>query len=315
MSFVLELPPVSAYFNENAKRKVSVDARKFGEEYRKTHLDKITDVNLGHMLKELEDGCFWGVLTRIDGSSDPVTSNPFSVSNPFVDQPDSEKERSREWAMINFTPKELQMILDIITRTALISPRATASPGTNKGHSILYQHLIEKPNSIFSGVADESIRKRLNNGRLWEELPDMQKGLNSGLSYRYVQDALTKYFGDLDANFAPIGFKIFYRNHGKNGIFDLEYISDRAVDNYLLFMSEIDKKKDELGLTTDDIQYLMASYVEAVLSFVDRDDGNGPVKRFGGRSSRSYRDRMKDPIVMDYVIKSKRVRDASISRR
>jgi hypothetical protein len=227
---------------------VSQKLRNFPWLYLKSVPERVIDHELSGFFQDLQRGRFWAVLARIDGS--------FNYLNP-----DSEEKRAeaRNWARQHFNDYELQQILNMCIETALRIPFKTSLPGTYKGHSVLFRELVDKPDSMFGDVVTEKFRKLLNNGRLWEEIPDMvSRSLNRGVSFRIVDDVLTNHFADLEAGFAPRGYEMFCRNDGEQDGFCLVGLSSEAKKRYAEFFNQVSKQRDQLGLSKDQIAHLIS---------------------------------------------------------
>jgi len=221
IGFSVEIPENSKVVRET----VRCEAGRFPWDYLQTNPQRVIDQKLGQLFKDLQNGRFWGVIRMIDGSY-----------NEFVPEHPQEREKARKWAKEKFTPYELKKILKICIGTALTNPYGSTSPGAHKGHSILYQELVEKSDSMFKEDVDEDFRKRLINGRLWEEIPYMMSALNGGISYKRVENILINHFDELDVGFIPQGYKIFQRNGGENNNFDLTNLSDEGINMYGQFL-------------------------------------------------------------------------------
>ena len=266
----------------------------FGEKYRQRHSGR-KDERLDLILRDLSDGRFWGVLYLIDGCN--------NRSNP--DSPEKMSE-ARAWAAQNFDNFELQQMLNICVNYALLVPCKTGWPGTYKGHSILHRELVEKPDSMFAGVVDESFRKRLNNCRFWEELKDLSPGVNNGVSYVVINDVLEHNFSDLSVDFAPKGLEILARRENHSS-FDLRFLTDKAVDKYAEFLGMLYN-----GLYEKDFVYLFLPYLfESIRVFGMFDENEGePRFKEDNPKTASFKARLTGPIMCGYIAANETVRNA-----
>lgn len=119
-------------------------AMKFRERYLETHPELTDDPITAGFLTDLGTGTPWRVFQRFR-ADDTSTVPPLSHD-------------------------ELQEVLDVCVGFALSEkPDIRGAPGNFRGHGILFEYLVEKTDTPFSGIVDEALRKRLNNGRFWEE--------------------------------------------------------------------------------------------------------------------------------------------------
>ena len=258
------------------------DVGRFAFCYLEKKVSEPLDQRILNFLKDIGTGSFWHALYAIDGCNNPL-------------KPDTIKEREekRQWARENFREHELERILNISVNTALLSPFGfSGCPGDYRGHSILYRELVLKEDSMFYGVVDRDFRKRLNNGRFWEELPDMSPSLNFGISYTRVEDVLMNCYEDLDCVFVVLrGFNIFNRNRAENADFYLRGLSNEAIDKYIEFIRKIEIKCRETGIVNVLIfKALIKPYVGVIQDY--EDDG---ILRF-----EDSEERLKDPLVVVY---------------
>lgn len=239
--FTIEIPQ-----NKNIAREMVKDRSvRFPWDWMQHDPQRFITQDLGVFFRALQDGGYWEALSYIDGSN-----NWFQP-----DLPERRQER-RLWAKGYFNDSELNAILDICVDTALTIPIETNSPGTYRGHIILFRELVEKPDSMFREAVTDDVRKRLNNGRFWEAIPDMMLALNMGIGYRVVEDVLINYFEDLDPKFAREGYSIFRRNRGEKQLFDLKGLSKEAIEKYRYFIDHINKGPIPTLSRIDELFYL-----------------------------------------------------------
>lgn len=310
-SYRLQILPDEPSQIEHSRERIKQEIKDFQSSYLTNNPHKKDDERIKLLFKDLNDGRFWGTLSYMDGASNPQYSPFLERSTPHEQR--KKRENVRLWARQNFSDANLEQILNVAVNTAFLAPFGTYGwPGLTRPHSILYRELVEKTDSMFSGIIDGQFRKRLNNGRFWEELPDMWSYLNSGLSFHVVADVLESNFGDLDVSFAPKGFRIFY---GKTDVvksdpgrpcFELSLLNNRAIDLYLKFLKRLDLSRNEVGISEEDIGYLVAPYVVEVLNTREG------APRFNGRKSEDYKTRLRDPMINHYVNNSKHVRKVMV---
>lgn len=292
--FKLELIVKKIYIG-SPKKWVMDEANRFKENYFFNHRGRLSKskgeniFRLMDLFKDLEDTRFWGVLSRIDGSS--------NYMNP---EPIEKREEKRKWARENFEHHELNNLLNIVFNQALLMPLETAWPGTKRGHSILYEELVDKKDSMFYGVVDERLHKLLNNGRFWEELIDLSPGTNSGMSYLIVEDVLLNNFDELDVDFAPKGFEIFYRRSGdQERSFNIRHMSNKSIHNYYLFINKLNENKRRLRIKDEDMEHLVKPYIEAV---IDTDEDGIP-------KFKDFKNRLINPCILPYILKFEGVKE------
>ncbi|MBI4141153.1 hypothetical protein HY485_04930 [Candidatus Woesearchaeota archaeon] len=271
-------------------------AYEFKEEYLKKHSDKKSD-RLNLLFQDLANTRFWGVLSLVDGC--------YNHSNP--DSPEK-MQLARVWAKEFFTESELEDLLNICVNEALLAPLRTGWPGSTRGHKILYRELVEKPDSLFKGFVDEEFRKRLNNGRLWELLPDLSPGLNNGVAYVVVSDVLDNHLDDISVSFVPKGFELYCVNYCSKPY--LCWLSDKTIDNYVRFVELIDCEKSKVGISEGVVAELLVPYVLETVTLQGFDDDYPGLPRFDGEHSKDYKARLQEPFVAQYLAKNDVVRDA-----
>lgn len=288
--FQLKIPEdqASSKFFIQARTKSIIDGYFFPDK------NRVIDQKLHGFFENLKSGRFWGVIEDLDGR---------------INSKKEDKEKARIWARQHFTQEELQSIFEICVATALTVPYKANAPGSYKGHSILYEETIEKSDSMFADAITENFKKRLNNGRFWEELCGMSVGLNKGHSYNVVGDVLTNHLGDLDLAFVPQGIKIFKRNTQGYVDFDLSNLSNLEINRYAQFLSSIDEHLHLLGLKNTDLEPLITPYVREVISFAFNERHNEEGPRFRKGSRRGYPQRLKEPLLAKYLSYSDFVRD------
>lgn len=267
-------------------------AYKFKEEFYKRHPEKKSQ-RLDVFLQNLSDCRFWGTLSMIDGSNNYI--NPDSIQKAA---------ESRAWAKETFSNYDLENILNICVNQALLIPLKTGWPGTYIGHSILYRELVDKKESIFAGAVDESFRKRLNNGRFWEELIGMCGGINSGVSYVVINDVLEDNFGDLSVDFAKKGLEIFNREKNVRS-FDLHFLTDKSVDLYAKFLGKIYDARESIGLKEEDFSKLFLPYLFESIRVYGMHDENEGMPRF-----ENFKDRLRKDLVVSQIAANNLVRTA-----
>lgn len=175
---------------------------------------------------------FWGVLNGIDGYA-----SPHKLEESII---------TRAWAQERFTPHQLEQLLNIAVNQALLKPYKTAWPGTNKGHSILYRELVEKEESRFAQVVTVNFRRRLNNGRFWENIPDLQRYRGES-SFSLMNDVLENHFTDLDPQFVPQGLELM--NAAASDIVlspEIRFLSKTALNRYKTFISSLTEIPSQL---------------------------------------------------------------------
>ncbi|MBN2421384.1 hypothetical protein JXB27_03850 [Candidatus Woesearchaeota archaeon] len=251
----------------------------------------------------LREGAFWHVLGFLDGYESYGTGTPLNYVNPIETKRRREEDRIR--ASKYFSPGEKQELLDIAVNTALLIPIPSSWPGARRGHSLLYEELVVKDDSIFKHALTDSFKKQLNNGAFWEEHSGLSPGLNHGMSYGILEEILTEHFSDLDIDFAPKGFRIFYRDESDKREGNLSLLSDNAVDAYCKFARTIDKNLRDIAVSTKDVQHLVKNYLDELV--VISDEGRESDERF--KSLKNRVNRLKEPFIQNYLANSDIVRN------
>ncbi|MBW2978718.1 hypothetical protein KY304_01245 [Candidatus Woesearchaeota archaeon] len=171
------------------------------------------------------------------------------------------------------TSDQLQEAFTLAVNSALL-PTEVHTPGHLHGHTIIYEELINTK-SPFYGLLDDKLRKRLNNGRFWENLPELTFNLNFGAAYKPVEDVLINNIYDLDVNFARKGLDIFYKAnpyglkiilssvlHGGFIPEDLTGLPLTAVDRYVNFIRVIDSQLKDLKIPEERFAPLVNAYID-----------------------------------------------------
>ncbi len=310
-SFTIEVPktPQEA---ERTRVRVQKDSQEFPWNWMNADrfTPRIIDQKLSTLFQNLQRGHHWTAFAMIDGPAQPIEL----LWEPRQNKPSIEEQRqqARTWATETFEHRELQNLLDICVGTALTAgTERMANPGTNLGHLVLYQHLVEKGDSMFAEAVTEPFRKRLNNGRFWETLPDMNNGVNLGYSYKVAEEFLMS--SDPDLEFVPEGFRAFSRNDQDKNCFDLYHLSTKAIDSYADFIAQIDQHQSEFGLEFKDVARIVRPYVEVIMARKsDYDNSGGPL--YPLNSKRNYRRRLQEPLVSKYLSGSELVREAAADK-
>jgi hypothetical protein len=310
----LQLLPSNPDQIGNSREIIKRELWEFGKRYNSEHPGRKYDPNMVSLFEDLRDGRFWGTLALIDGYAQRTEHPSYGPTNRSFENSTKKRQEARIWARKNFSVAELEKILNIAVNTAFLTPfGASGWPGTTRAHSVLYQELVEKEHSMFFGVVDKPLKRRLNNGRFWEELPDMHPGTNGGLSYEIVGDVLEANFHDLDIDFAQKGFELMFRRNSmlrsiaydSRQLFELHGLNNRAIDLYLNFVRRLDKSRQKIGITKKDISYLVAPYVVELLETRGQ---NESIPRFNG-SSEDFKARLEDPMVRSYLNRPGHVRN------
>ena len=218
------------------------------------------DKEISLLFNDLLNGCFWGVLASIDGCNNEIMPDSVPVRND-----------ARLWARNHFSEESLETILRLCVDWALRVECERSWPGTYNGHQILFRELVSKEDSMFKCAVGEGFKKRLNNGRFWEMFPDMMPGLNGGRAYGIIDEVLTEYVTDLDVSFAQYGIKLLKRKLPGNfswdyDCFNLDYLSNTAVENYEFFIEKLYLSKLRLNLAVKDLSYLVGPFILRCIS-------------------------------------------------
>jgi hypothetical protein len=156
-----------------------------------------------------------------------------------------EQEAARAWAKETFMDLELDELFNLSAAIALTMPFGEAGcPGRQKGHSHLYALVIEKPNSMFRKKFNDEQVKILQNGRFWEQIPEIKSGRGAPI----VEDVLLNHYKDLSLDFVPKGIEIFLRNYGITLASWQPDLSPEAFDRFTRFFDSVYAKREELGV-------------------------------------------------------------------
>ncbi len=212
---------------------------------------RVMDTKLFELFWANENGRFWEVFETLDKDSD-----------------------SRTYAIDNFKPIELHGLFERMTNWALYPPEIkTPWPGTLNGHRIVH-HYFKNSESLLrlhSPKDQKAFEKRLNNGRFWEAIAEMDISIATSGAYREMEDILLNNFYDLDPNFVPKGLEMLHLRDGLGGketsqnIPDLKYLSNEATIKYGEFFEQVSELQGKI-ISRDDLTRLVHPYVERVLA-------------------------------------------------
>jgi hypothetical protein len=237
MVYTLTLLPDEPLFIGSSRQQVIEDAG--------TLADKIQQRDrCDQLAQDIRTARFWGALTWVDGCSREEYDAEVLAANA----------EARSWAKSVLSEQELEDVLNIAVNQALLKPIETPWPGTKSGHLILFDHLMNKPDSLFAGVVDEDFRKRLNNGGFWEAMSHVR---SCNLSYvRVLKEVLNDYFDDLDPGFPAL--PILEANYGRDvSNIPLQYIGSDALKNYARFLFQLN---DDALVEDMLVPYLTAAF-------------------------------------------------------
>ena len=202
-----------------------------------------------YSLPDIEEPCSWAILQYIEGTELP--------------------EQARE-EVVRFTENRLsdpiiQEAFTMAVNGAMLH-RRDGSPGYKHGHRIIWEQIAANPKSMFYEAITPEFHKRLNNGRFWEELGNLNC-VNNGRSYSDVENVLVFHNSDLDLSFVPRGIGIHEENGGSINL-QWHYnkrISERGLVQYRNFMERIDSKLGDLQIDRQRFEPLVKAYLEAVV--------------------------------------------------
>jgi hypothetical protein len=257
----------------------------------KKDLDKVYS-----LLQNSERGTFWHTLYNLHGYPRQTTLLSYEPDEKL----EARRVEAQQWTNNNLTQEEEQELLTISINQALIPPVKPFAPGHTQGHSILFEQLVKRE-SPYSSIVSEDFRARLVNGTFWEEVSNMKQSRNQGISYWRIDDILVDYFSDLNSDSAAWGFPIYQRN--SNTEFNTHGLSAEALDNYIDFIQRVDEAGHE-NISQKDLNPFVKAYLSTSLSKSDRDSFH---MRFPLKKKRSFRTRMKHPVVQKYIYESEEV--------
>ncbi len=247
------------YDTEVVKPSVADGVRAFPWSYIDRRGEQPIDKDVLRLFGDLQRGAFWHVLSSLDGQALEVTPTLSEMLHRHGEsKSDLEEKRSkaREWAHTHFSEAELRDLFELCVGVALTVPFRTAWPGTNNGHSILYRQLFSSHDSIFRKFVDDDFSVQLNNGRFWEELPQVQAGINHGIPAVVVNDVLVNHFADLDPAFARFGYTLFERNGGERIPYDIGQLSRKGAVAYKTFISDLVSADPDIRLEPAQLKVL-----------------------------------------------------------
>jgi len=211
----------------------------------------------GYLAENLERGVFWHALANVNGYPDPIIRSLFDRTDRS-----SIRAKNRAWAGANLRHPTLQRILYVSANQANLQPFPAGAPGLVRGHDILYEQLVENPDSIYASAATPDIVNRLQNGRFWEALPGACLSMGSGHDLAIIGEVLEQFYDVLDPSFEP-ALRLF-RAAQRDIPFQARFrsLGEPAIDLLADFLSRV-------SLPTDVQEMLGKAYLEAVLAWDD----------------------------------------------
>ncbi len=211
------------------------------------------------LAQDLSYARFWDALTILDGSD--FHGGISGSSSKSEEQWLKDNAQRRKWATESIYEPDLEEIFNISVNQALLKPVQTGWPGSRIPHLILYGHLVKKPDSRFRGVLSGDFVKKLQNGGFWEAL-----GSDSLEARSHLEEVLTDQMNQLDPNFAAYGIGLL-KDVNQEGVGlrtyrNLSSLTEGALENYIKFLTEVDKKDT---VAKEELTPLIGAYVQEVL--------------------------------------------------
>lgn len=209
------------------------------------------------VLNNIWSGNYRGALALIDGTSRNKIDDLISIQ--------------RETKTL-FSNKELEIIFNIITNTALLGPRDPEVLWEYLGHRILYEELCKKPVSLFSKPVNEQLKPILENGAFWETttltFDNSFQWYEKNL--KFVENFLSKDYSKinifqgergLESALRMISMGYLYTSRKKDTVITpsilLSDFNYDAINNYYLTIKELYNNKERLNLNEEDIGVLL----------------------------------------------------------
>lgn len=313
---------------EGPTKRIEEETAAFQSAYFASHPEKQGDEKVTGLFGDMNNAGYWHILGRIDGNDQGM--RPF---NPYTSKQLEEGRQTREWAKETFTQEELQKVLEIVTDTALMGVYSDMpQPGFRLGHGILYSHLFLKPDSMFASLPTDALKARLNNGRFWENLAELNFTQDEHADH--VGDVLSNFNDDLDPDFFEQGYEIFRRNGGEHFslVPELSALTPDEITAYWVFVQQLDQEvyanKDKkahekaaseargwenylmyYGAPSDTdarIAYLIRPYLHSVHA-KSRRNYQDEVGEFDGQE---IAEQLEQPILQKYLDKSELIRES-----
>lgn len=202
-------------------------AKDFQDNYFNTHPGKKKDPRLNDFFYRMQNEGYWHVLGHIDG---------------YESESEEQKRERKGWATSNFSIPELTQIAQMQVDRAVLRLHTDApQPGFSRGHDEIYHHFFERTDTLFKGMLSENLRLRLQNGRFWEMLGELDGTISTGgvRAERVISTILKNHFDELDPQFFSRGYEMFKENKGYKDL-SLEKLSDETLSKYFEFVKKID---------------------------------------------------------------------------
>lgn len=199
------------------------------------------------MLHDLDRQKAWGPMRLLDG---PANGDLDHQDCPRVPKEEytARRDQARAWTKSVFTHEELGMltagIVDFATHPSEENVRT--APGYARGHSLLLEHMVEKPDSIFTQFLTPEAPKILANGAFWEELGYAHNPLR-------VEGILRDHTGDLDPELASQFIPLYERNRKLTTSSptkietDMKPFTTEGLMTYLAFIKAVSRQTDSDG--------------------------------------------------------------------
>lgn len=208
---------------------------------------------------------FWAIWTNIDGSLKDSDEQIF------------EKQRL---ALKKLSKTEIQQIMKITMNKAFLGLNDVPEIRNYLGHTIFFNEIYNKENSLFSNLKTEDMRHRLINGMFWENLgltyrdQDFENPYNSK---KIIDNIMLQNQNDLNLEFSIRGYNLLekiLKNRRKNRKdkssfpeIDLDELNQTTQERYINFVEELYNNKD-LFFEENDIGILMSSYLEEKIKYL-----------------------------------------------
>lgn len=194
-------------------------SREFLTQLRPSHMEP-KEIRMRNLLMDVEAARYWGTLWTIDGSEHETCE---------------QRDEARCWAKATFSDFEIQNILNLSVKTALLVPFNDGRPASKRGHSELYKAFVEQEDSMFHDAVTPAVKKRLINGMFWENIV----GSSGSEAHKILEWVLQTHQDKLDPSFANQGYEIFARTGGEVTSYQLNAFSKKALEKYISFVGSI----------------------------------------------------------------------------
>ncbi len=255
---------------------------------------------MGFKIELYDDVSFSWIMHGLKNKSDKDKRFDISFRNSLnahkhwqiLDFFDGTKSRSKEarkqiqWNTLkDFCEEEIQKYYNAAVNMAI-------SGNPYPGYDVLFENVAGDKDSMFYDSVTPELQVKINNGRFWENLNELNLSLNYGRAYHKMEDILINHFEDINIKNVPKDIGKVWISYLGGGNWESRGsgLSQRAVGQYSKLLEKIDNNLVNLGINEKDFSRMVVPYIETLVG-VDCD--KNPLMD-------DFEERLKSPLVEKY---------------